>query len=62
MTDATEFKYGKRLLTTRARPYILPVTKSAPLADLSQKLKPGSKVAIAQLFHHLAGISCPVDD
>uniref|UniRef100_A0A1Q3FED4 Putative programmed cell death protein n=1 Tax=Culex tarsalis TaxID=7177 RepID=A0A1Q3FED4_CULTA len=61
LTDGTEIKYGECLLATGARPKNLPVFESAPLAvkehltlfksvgdfeELSQKLKPGSKVAV----------------
>lgn len=61
LTDGTEIKYGECLLATGARPKSLPVFESAPLAvkerltmfksvgdfeELSQKLKPGSKVAV----------------
>lgn len=61
LTDGTEIKYGECLLATGARPKNLPVFETAPIAvkehltlfksvgdfeELSQKLKPGSKVAV----------------
>ncbi|XP_053696104.1 apoptosis-inducing factor 1, mitochondrial [Sabethes cyaneus] len=61
LTDGTEISYGECLLATGARPKNLPAFEAAPLAvkeyttlfknvndfeELSEKLKPGSKIAI----------------